>query len=177
MLKRFEDVVAQLHANSTANQFEQALVELAQMIGLTAERFDTGGEGPDVLWLLPQKVGLIIEAKSRKKQKNALTKENHGQLLVAQEWFIQNYPDYTAVRVSVHPTNKATKSAAASDSYALTYETLAALVSDARSLLTKLCESQLADDALADECARELGRSSIRADKLVQSYLLKFVEE
>ncbi|MNQ22862.1 DEAD/DEAH box helicase [compost metagenome] len=177
LLKRFEDVVAQLHANSTANQFEQALVELAQMIGLTAERFDTGGEGPDVLWLLPQKVGLIIEAKSRKKQKNALTKENHGQLLVAQEWFIQNYPDYTAVRVSVHPTNKATKSAAASDSYALTYETLAALVSDARSLLTKLCESQLADDALADECARELGRSSIRADKLVQSYLLKFVEE
>lgn len=177
LLNRFEDVVAQLHANSTANQFEQALVELAQMIGVTAERFDTGGEGPDVLWLLPQKVGFIIEAKSRKKQKNALTKENHGQLLVAQEWFTQNYPDYTAVRVSVHPTNKATKSAAASDSYALTYETLARLISDARSLLSKLCESQLTDDALAAECARELGGSSIRAGALVQSYLLKFVEE
>lgn len=177
LLKRFEDVVAQLHAHSTANQFEQALVELAQMIGLSAERFDSGGQGPDVLWLLPQKVGFIIEAKSRKKEKNALTKDHHGQLLVAEQWFIQNYPGYTAVRISAHPTNKATKPAAATDSYALTYERLAALISDARSLFTSLCESQLADDQLAAECARELERSSVRADKLVQNYLLRFVEE
>lgn len=177
LLKRFEDVVAQLHANASANQFEQALVELAQMIGLTAERFDSGGQGPDVLWLLPQRVGFIIEAKSRKKAKNALTKENHGQLLVAQEWFTQNYPDYTAVRVSVHPTNLATKAAAATDSYALTYVTLASLISDARSLLTKLCESQLADDELAAECAREVSRSSLRADSLKRTYLVKFVEQ
>lgn len=177
LLKRFEDVVAQLHPNSTANQFEQALVDFAQMIGVAAERFDAGGEGPDVLWLLPENVGFIIEAKSRKKQKNALTKDNHGQLLVAQEWFTQNYPGYSAVRVSVHPTNKATKSAAATDSYALTYETLAALISDSRTMLTRLCESQLDDDGLAAECARELDRSCVRADKLVKNYLLKFVEE
>lgn len=176
LLKRFEDVVSHLHPNSTANQFEQALVDLAQMIGLTAERFDTGGLGPDVLWLLPQKIGFIIEAKSRKLKKNALTKENHGQLLVAQEWFNQNYPGYEAVRISVHPTNKATKSAAATDSYALTYETLTELISDTRTLLTKLCESQLTNAELAAECARELGVSSVRADKLIQNYLIKFVE-
>ena len=177
LLKRFEDVVSQLHPNSTANQFEQALVDLAQMIGLTAERFDAGGLGPDVLWLLPQKVGFIVEAKSRKLKKNSFTKDNHGQLLVAQEWFNQNYPGYESVRISVHPTNKATKTAAATDSYALTYETLTALISDARTLLTKLCESQLADVGLAAECARELEISSVRADKLVQNYLLKFVVE
>ncbi|RMN20577.1 hypothetical protein ALQ63_02239 [Serratia plymuthica] len=177
MLKRFEDVVSQLHPNSTANQFEQALVDLAQMMGLTAERFDAGGLGPDVLWLLPQKIGFIIEAKSRKLKKNALTKDNHGQLLVAQEWFNQNYPGYKAVRVSVHPTNKATKSAAATDSYALTYETLTAMISDTRTLLTKLCESQLAEAGLAAECAREIEISSVRADKLIQNYLIKFVEE
>lgn len=177
LLKRYEDVVAQLHPHASANQFEQALMELAQMIGLSAERFDSGGQGPDVLWLLPEKVGFIIEAKSRKREKNALTKENHGQLLVAQEWFAHNYPDYTAVRVSVHPTNMATKAAAATDSYALTYETLTSLISDARALLTKLCESQLADDALAAECSRELSQSSLRADRLEQNYLVKFVEE
>ncbi|MGV4094393.1 DEAD/DEAH box helicase [Citrobacter freundii] len=177
LLNKFENVVAQLHQNSTANQFEQALVELAQMLGLTAERFDDGGQGPDVLWLLPQNVGFIIEAKSRKLKKNALTKENHGQLLVAEQWFNQNYPDYEAVRISVHPTNKATRSAAATDTYALTFEKLASLISDARALLTKLCESQLDDAELAAECARELKISPIRADNLVQNYLSQFVEE
>jgi len=75
------------------------------------------------------------------------------------------------------PRNKATKSAVATDTYALTYETLTALISDARALLTKLCESQLAEAGLAAECARELEISSVRADKLVQNYLIKFVEE
>lgn len=135
LLQRYEEVVAQLHPNSTANQFEQALVDLAQMIGLAAERFDAGGQGPDVLWLLPQRTGFIIEAKSRKKEKNSLTKDEHGQLLVAEEWFRRNYPGHSAVRVSVHPTNKATKAASATASYALTYEKLSALISDARSLL------------------------------------------
>lgn len=177
LLQRFEEVVAQLHANATANQFEQALMDLAYLVGLAAERHDVGGQGPDVLWLLPHKVGFIIEVKSRKKEKNALTKEEHGQLLVAQQWFTQNYPGYTAVRVSVHPTNKATKAAAATESYALTYEKLAALIADSRSLLTKLCESQLAEKEFEAECVREVERSAVRADKLVNGYLAKFVEE
>lgn len=177
LLQRFEDIAAQLHAGSSANQFEQALVELAHLIGLAAERFDAGGQGPDVLWLLPAKVGFIIEAKSRKKDKNSLTKEQHGQLLVAQEWFDANYPGYEAVRVSVHPSNKATRASSASGSYALTYEKLAALISDARSLLTALCESQLSNRALEAECARAVERSQVRADRLVDGYLIHFVEE
>jgi replicative superfamily II helicase len=177
LLQRFEDIAAQLHAGASANQFEQALVELAHLIGLAAERFDAGGQGPDVLWLLPTKVGFIIEAKSRKKDKNALTKEQHGQLLVAQEWFDANYPGYEAVRVSVHPSNKATKASSASGSYALTYEKLAALISDARSLLTALCESQLSNRHLEAECARAMERSPVRADRLVDGYLVHFVEE
>jgi len=177
LLQRFEDSTAQLHAGASANQFEQALVELAQFIGLAAERFDAGGQGPDVLWLLPAKVGFIIEAKSRKKDKNALTKEQHGQLLVAQEWFQRVYPGHEAVRVSVHPSNKATKASSAGGSYALTYEKLAALISDARSLLTPLCESQLSDQPLEAECARAVERSPVRADRLVDGYLVHFVEE
>ena len=79
--------------------------------------------------------------------------------------------------ISVHPTNRATKAASATGSYALTYEKLAALVSDGRSLLTKLCESQLTDHDLSAECAREVDRSPIRADRLVRNYLVNFVEE
>ena len=73
-LAHFEDVVSYLQPKSSANQFEQALCDFAKMIGIYAERHDDNGEGPDVLWLLPNKMGLVIEAKSRKKEHNALTK-------------------------------------------------------------------------------------------------------
>ena len=39
-LQSFEEVVALLHHNSSANQFEKALTEFAVMIGLVAERHD-----------------------------------------------------------------------------------------------------------------------------------------
>lgn len=175
-LQSFEDTVAHLHAKATASQFEQALVELAIMIGLSADRHDTNGEGPDVLWLLPSKVGFVIEAKSRKLEKNALTKEQHGQLLVAAEWFAANYDGYRCVRVSVHPQNRATTAAVAGASHALTYEKLTALVSDARVLLTALCESQLSTAELVAECSRLLAKSNLNEYRLVDNYLVPFEE-
>lgn len=173
-LSSFEEVVASLHKDASANQFEQALHELAIMIGLSSERHDVNGEGPDVLWLLPEKNGVVIEAKSRKKEKNALTKDNHGQLLVAAEWFEKEYPGYDYVRVSVHPSNQATRSAVAGASHALTYEKLMSMVSDARTLLTSLCESQLDAKNLELECNRLLNSSNLRSDRIVDNYLLLF---
>lgn len=176
-LKRFEEVVAHLHPDNSANQFEQALADLGTIIGLSTARRDAHGEGPDVLWLLPSKVGVVIEAKSRKKAKNPLTKDEHGQLLVAAEWFAANYPDYSVVRVSVHPENRATTAAVAGASHALTYEKLASLVADSRALLTKICESQLSTAELVAECSRCLAKSTIHANRVVDSYLAYFGSE
>ncbi len=175
-LQSFEETVSYLHEKSSANQFEQALCEFARMIGLHAERHDENGEGPDVLWLLPNKVGFVIEAKSRKKERNALTKEEHGQLLVAGEWFAKNYPGYTSIRISVHPQNRATKAAVAGASWALTYEKLSALISDARIVLTQLCESKFSKNDLVSECDRLLEASSIKFDKIAEAYLCAFKE-
>lgn len=175
-LQSFEEVVAHLHRNASANQFEQALAVFAAMIGFSSERHDVNGEGPDVLWLLPSKVGLVIEAKSRKKVKKALTKDEHGQLLIAAEWFKNNYKGYDCVRVCVHPKNQATKAAVAGASHALTYESLAALVSDTRTLLSTLCESQLSGANLLSECERLLTRSSLKTERIVDKYLLPFEE-
>ncbi len=175
-LKHFEEVVSYLHAKATANQFEQSLVEFAQLIGLSSERCDNHGVGPDVLWLLPQLVGVIIEAKSRKDGKNSFTKEEHGQLLVAEQWFKKEYPGYKAVRVSVHPSNIATEAAIASGSYALTYEKLNAMIADARTLFRKLSESQLTDIEVEAECTRLLEVSSIRADRLLEHYMVPFIQ-
>ena len=176
-LQRFEDAVAHLHHESSPNQFEQGLAELGVMLGFSAERRDVNGVGPDVLWLLPSRVGLVIEAKSRKQVKNALTKDQHGQLLVAAEWFAANYQGYTCVRVSVHPKNRATQAAAAGASHALTYEKLAAMVSDARALLTKLAESQLSGSALAAETGRLLATSALKSERIVKSYFEPFQDQ
>jgi replicative superfamily II helicase len=176
-LQSFEECIAHLHPNASANQFEQALADLAIMIGFSSERHDENGEGPDVLWLLPNKVGLVIEAKSRKKEKNALTKGQHGQLLIAAEWFAKNYKDYKCVRVCVHSKNRATKAAVAGASHALTYERLSALVSDTRALLSIICESQLSGPSLLGECERFLTKySSLTPEHFVNSYLLPFDE-
>ncbi|MDP9531466.1 MULTISPECIES: DEAD/DEAH box helicase [Pseudomonas] len=175
LLQRFEEVVSKLHGNASANQFEQALADLGSLIGLTTERHDVGGEGPDVLWLLPNKAALILEAKSRKQDKNPLTKEEHGQLLVAEQWFVQNYPGYSSHRVVVHPTNKATAAASAHESYALTLDRLNQLVAESRVLLRELCESQLTDIELEGQCQHSIEHSPIRADRLV-NYLMPFVE-
>lgn len=178
LLKDFEVSVAYLQSVASSNQFEQALADLAIKIGLAAERFDAKGDvkgvGPDVLWLLPDKTGFVIEAKSRKSEKNALTKEQHGQLLVAAQWFQEKYPGYECIKISVHPTTLATDQAIASSAYALTFEKVAAMVSDARELLATLCNSQLGVSQLEAECERLLGSSRIRSDRLITNYLQPF---
>jgi len=176
-LQRFEEVISHLHAEASANQFEQALGELGTMIGISTERHDSNGQGPDVLWLLPDAEAWVIEAKSRKSGTKALTKEEHGQLLVAEEWFRKHYKGAHCQRVSVHARSVATKAAAATDSYALTYEKLTSLISDARTLLTQLCESQLPSTELVAECARQLVNSPVEARRLSKSFLTRFVDE
>lgn len=175
VLQTFESTVSSLNENATANQFERALSDLASIIGFSSERHDSNGEGPDVLWLLPGNVGLVIEAKSRKKAKNALTKEEHGQLLVAAEWFSNHYQGYQCIRVSVHPENIATRAAVAGASHALTYAKLASIIDDARALLFQLSESQLSGDNLVAECERLLLSTPLHATRFIQGYLLPFI--
>ncbi|MEK4948713.1 DEAD/DEAH box helicase [Carnobacterium sp. FSL W8-0810] len=173
-LQKFEEVISNLHQDASANQFEQSLSDLATFIGLTSERHDKNGKGPDILWLLPEKTGFVIEAKSRKKEKNPLTKIEHGQLLIASEWFKKEYPDYDCVRVSVHPHSLASDTAIADFSYVLTYEKLHSLISDIRAFLTVLCHSQLDESNLEIECAHMLESSNLHSRRIKDSYLVLF---
>ncbi|RBP41460.1 replicative superfamily II helicase [Roseimicrobium gellanilyticum] len=177
VIQAFEDAVSFLNHQASANQFEESLCVLGRYLGFVCERRDVNGEGPDVLWLLPGKTGLVIEAKSRKKEANALTKNQHGQLLVASEWFAKFYAGYKCVRVSVHPSNQATRAAVAGASHALTYPALGSLISDLRVLLSTLCESQLPDDELVNECSNLLLKCRFEAGRFAQEYLVPFQDE
>jgi len=174
LLNKFESAVSNLHNTASSNRFEQALVELGEFIGLSAERCDDNGVGPDVLWVFPNNYALVIEAKSRKKSEGVFNKENHGQLLVAERWFKDNYPGFEYDLVSVHPTNKCTEMSAATDTYALTFPKLKELIGDTRSILGEVSEVQSTDGELVNECSRIIDGSNVQASKLVQNYLVKF---
>lgn len=174
-LREFEETVSFLVPDASSNQFEQALADLGRMLGFSTQRPENTGEpGSDVLWLLPGKVGIIIEAKSRKKEKNALTKQNHGQLLVSELWFTSAYPDYRPIRVSVHPSIAATRASVPLGVKALTYVKLQELVGDARTIFSSLCESQVPPEQLGTVADRLLQQSNLRSDRLVATYFVDF---
>jgi len=119
---------------------------------------------------------LVIEAKSRKNKDNALTKEQHGQLLNAAEWFKATYPAMSHFRVSVHPNVNVTRSTVPGDSKALTLHKLNELIASTRMLLTELCESSLPGDALIMRCEQLLAAQKLTPDLLVTHYLVPFDE-
>lgn len=173
----FDQEVSHLVPEASSNQFEEALEKLGYVLGFSTQRPEKiYGKGPDVLWLLDANLGLVIEAKSRKNQKNALTKEQHGQLLNSAEWFKQEYPNYSCIRVSVHPNISATKATVTNDSRALTLDKLNQLIADTNTLLKALCESKVSDNELVIRCEQLLSNSTLRAESLVEQYLVPFEE-
>jgi replicative superfamily II helicase len=171
----FDEVVSHLVPEASANQFEQGLADLGTMLGFSTERPDKNySKGPDVLWLLSSSLALIIEVKSRKNRDNALTKEQHGQLLNAAEWFRNEYPKHTGVRVSLHPNLKATDSTVPGESRALTYEKLNALIAETRALIVALCESVVSRAELVMRCEQLLSELSLTPESLVKDYLVPF---
>jgi hypothetical protein len=174
-IAEFDETVAHLTAQSSSNQFEQALADLGAIIGFTVDRPDKNYRvGPDVLWLVSPSMGLVIEAKSRKNATNALNKEQHAQLLQATEWFQETYQEHSFVRVVVHPNVASTKSTVTGKTKALTLSNLQGLVAEARALIVQLCESQAKQKDLVIRCEQMLASSSLTPEELVKHYLVPF---
>jgi len=175
VLATFEETVARLVPESSANQFEQGLADFGLFLGFSVQRPDkTFGVGPDVLWLMNDTLGAIIEAKSRKLKNNPFNKENHGQLLVAAEWFRQQYPECEGVRVSVHPTASTTRAAIPGESRVLTYDKLNALITEVRGLYSELGDLIVSGDELVTRCEELLKRRSLSPQQLIDYYLVAF---
>jgi len=174
-LSEFDEIVSHLVAEASNNQFEKSLADLGLILGFNTQRpGHTDTAAPDVLWLLPENLSLVIEAKSRKKQKNAFKKDEHGQLLASVEWFKREYPNSRYIRVSLHPTSLATKSNVTGESKALTSDKLNQMICDTRSLLTTLCESSLGTEELIFKCEQILAESSLKSTSLITEYLVQF---
>lgn len=174
-IAEFEETVAALVPEASSDQFEAALAEFGAMLGFETSRPEkTYGTGPDVLWVISHKSGLVIEAKSRKNAQNALTKEQHGQLLVSENWFKDHFKGLAGIRVSVHPSVTATKKSVPSRTKALTLDKLNEMIGEARAVITALCDSGYPDSELAHYCEDLLSKSNLTPDKLTKRYLVEF---
>lgn len=88
-----------------ADSFEQALDDVARVIGIPSSRPEkTFGRGPDCLWLGPDGSFLVIEAKDEVDlDRTEMYKSETEQLLHSLEWFKQEYPGKDSRPLIIHP--------------------------------------------------------------------------
>ena len=171
-IAHFEEVADWLVPTASSNQFEESLKNLGEILGFSAQRPEREfGKGPDDLWIMDSNDAWIIEAKSRKDADNPLNKSEHGQLLEAFEWFRQEYPEMTGLKVVVHPNAYTTERVTTGDSYVLTSEGLSRLLGATRDLLTTLCSSPSPSTQLNTICDRRLDELDLKIE-----FLPKFLQ-
>ena len=174
-LEEFEAAVSWLTPAATSNQQEEGFKRLGAFLGFHSERPERDyGIGPDVLWLPDEEQGILIESKGNKQAKNPLGKADHGQLLISAEWFKEQYPSRTCVRVQLHPTDKATQPAMAQNTFALTFDGLDRMVSAARALLTEVCLATITKQGRLSLCEELLKRHNLTPQELIGQYFTKF---
>ena len=88
-----------------AELFEQALEDVAKIIGIASSRPEKNiGKGPDCLWLNDSEKFLIIEAKSQVDLgRREIYKSESEQLIHSCEWFKQEYERKSGRPVMFHP--------------------------------------------------------------------------
>ncbi|MCK5231071.1 MAG: hypothetical protein KAR13_12435, partial [Desulfobulbaceae bacterium] len=85
-----QELRVKLNYNNGYKKVEQALMDLAPLLGAEGSRPETDfNEGPDCLWLW-SKLAFIIESKNKNEKK--LHKKDAGQLLISLQWFQRSYP-------------------------------------------------------------------------------------
>ena len=174
-LQDFEEAVSWLTPAATSNQQEEGLKRLGAFLGFHSERPERDyGVGPDVLWLPDEERGILIESKGNKQAKNPLGKVDHGQLLVSAEWFKEQYPGRTCVRVQLYPTDRATQPAMAQNTFALTFEDLDRLVSAVRAVLREVCLATTTTQGRLRLCEELLKRHNLTPQELIGQYFTKF---
>lgn len=103
MLLIVKDILSKLAFGVESDRFEQALNDLAKMLGFSGQRPEKEWKaGPDNLWILRDGEYLLIECKNEVELSRAeINKTETGQMNNACAWFETNYPGATVKRIMV----------------------------------------------------------------------------
>lgn len=106
-------ILDQLSFGIDNEAFENAFVELCAVLGFQGQRPEKQtGQGPDVLWIMPDDHYLVVEAKNRIKEgRDRIYKVDAEQLAMADLWFKNTYSNKSWTPVTVHPASILAKGA------------------------------------------------------------------
>ena len=171
----FSELVSDLVPEASAARYEEGLARLGTFLGFRSERPErVYGIGPDVLWRTDGVYDFVIEAKSKKDEDSPLYKKDHAQLLEAEHWFKQTYPDRGVLRVSALPEAVADERATPAGSYALRLSDIDVLVSALRSLLVDMVNAGGSLATLEERCEIALKRNNLTPNRIKENFLKPF---
>lgn len=174
-IDQFDKDVCDLQWNKEYKLFENALKNLGLLLGFDSRREDKNGKGSDVVWLdTEQRMGVVFEAKNKKGENTPFKKEEHGQLLVSEKWFCQNFPNYSFTSVSVHPNSVAYQNSSAGETHVLTPEKLDSLLEKTRLLWVQVNETFANPGDKVEQCAALLLQSDLAIDMIPKKYFQLF---
>lgn len=172
--KFYSDLKA-LFGQWNSKEFEAGLELLGKYLGADSKRFDKNGNGPDIVWVFQEeRVVFALEAKNEKLPDKPLTKEEHGQLRVAEEWLKIQYPNLECIAISVHPNNVAYENASADLARVLTLQNLTVLVKSAASMIADLSSGPLNEQGRLSQCDTLLRQSNLRPTQILDTLIEKF---
>ncbi len=171
----FRESVSWLNPSATTNQFEESLKDLGSILGFHSERPDHSlGKGPDVLWIVDERMGFVIEAKSNKGRESTFNKDDDSQMITSFDWFVQKYPTHQGVKIVVQPNNFASSAISTGDLYALTLDNLNALISNTTTLINELTNSSVSDEKLIAICERRIDELHLTPEGIANWFLRRF---
>jgi replicative superfamily II helicase len=171
----FDEAVADLVPEASPARYEEALSNLGAYLGFEAERPDKVYKvGPDVLWRTDGAFDFLIEAKSDKEEDNPLYKKEHAQLLEAEQWYKQKYPERNALRVSALPEAIADEKATPAGSYALTLDDVTKLASALRGVLVEIAGATGGPESLREQCQAALEKANLQPSGIRAKFMKPF---
>lgn len=107
LVSRANMIISNLIFGISHEEFEQALNDLALIIGFESQRPDREtNKGPDVLWRMGDGRYLVFEAKNQvNTSRKRIYKKEAGQLGQHITWFKHEYKDEVYTPIIVHPSN------------------------------------------------------------------------
>lgn len=164
-------IIGDLNWGVTADAFEEAWKDLADLLGFAGQRPERDtGRGPDDLWALTDGSFHVTEAKNRVDQKHPVYKKHAEQLSNAMDWFRQTYgAKATAVPVLIHPRAMFDKKAAVpTGARVVTKEKLEALRDALHAYAIALADSDIFREAAG--VGRLLSRLGLTAGEFINRF-------
>ena len=175
LVARASAVLEGLSFGISHERFEQALDDLAGIIGFDSQRPDKEmGYGPDVLWRMADGKCLVIEAKNQVDPDRQLIYKKEAQQVGHHViWFQQQYSNQECISVLIHPSATLAKGAFVSEETRLVQpEDLNRIATSVRRFVTVLA-SRPSDQWSATDVNQQLATYRLRPNDFANHWLVK----